>query len=113
MSNTVLGNAFKNVADAIRAKGVTGTMSPVEMPAKVASISTGTASKYGVDMDGMLGDITTTGGKKTLNKPTDTFSFQSNDIRGVVPNGLEYKFYGAPITSISLPNLRTLSDCAM
>ena len=55
MSNTILGNAFKAVADAIRARGVTGTMSPLEMPSKVASISTG--FKYGVDIDNMIGDV--------------------------------------------------------
>ena len=41
MSEPTLYNALKDIADAIRAKGVTGTMSAIEMPQKIASIQTG------------------------------------------------------------------------
>ena len=39
--NETLIDALKDIADAIRAKGVTGTMSALEMPQKIASIPTG------------------------------------------------------------------------
>lgn len=39
MSNTTLREAFSDIADAIRAKGVIGTMTPLEMPTKIGSIS--------------------------------------------------------------------------
>lgn len=36
-----LRQTFKNIADSIRAKGVEGTMTPLEMPEKIASIPSG------------------------------------------------------------------------
>ena len=56
MANTTLTQAFTNIANAIRAKGVTGTMSPLEMPAKIASIPTGNA----LTIDGITGEIDST-----------------------------------------------------
>ena len=41
MSEPTLYSALKDIADAIRAKGITGTMSALEMPQKIASIQTG------------------------------------------------------------------------
>lgn len=52
MADTTLRQAFSNIANAIRAKGVTGTMSPLQMPTKVASII---PQKYGVSIDNLLG----------------------------------------------------------
>lgn len=36
-----LRQTFKNIADAIRSKGISGTMTPLEMPTKIASIPSG------------------------------------------------------------------------
>ena len=55
--NETLIDALKDIADAIRTKGVTGTMSALEMPQKIASIPTGGGSKYGITLDGILGDV--------------------------------------------------------
>ena len=41
MSEPTLYSALKDIADAIRAKGITGSMSALEMPQKIASIQTG------------------------------------------------------------------------
>jgi len=41
MANTTLTQTFSDIADAIRAKGVTGTMTPLEMPTKIGSIAGG------------------------------------------------------------------------
>ena len=40
-TNTTLRQAVRDIADAIRAKGVSGTMSLSEMPTKVANIPSG------------------------------------------------------------------------
>ena len=110
MSNTILGNAFKAVADAIRAKGVTGTMSPLEMPAKVASIPSGGSSiKYGVDLDGMIGDVDANG---VLQTP-DPSQFSSTEIRSISDYALQYKFRKRPVTSVSLPNLTSIGNYGM
>lgn len=102
MANT-LRDTFSDIADAIRAKGVTGTMTPLEMPEKVSEISVGGGSKYGVPIDGLLGDVDQNG---QLGFPSETFSFTSNDIRTVLQYALYHKFYNnAGITSLSLPNL--------
>lgn len=60
MANTTLTQAFTNIANAIRAKGVTGTMSPLEMPAKIASIPTGNALTNALTIDGITGQIDST-----------------------------------------------------
>lgn len=47
MSNTyyaIEDSTLTNIADAIRAKGISGQMTPAEMPTKIASIPTGGAS---------------------------------------------------------------------
>ena len=38
MANETLTGVFSDIADAIRAKGVSGQMKPTEMPTKVAAI---------------------------------------------------------------------------
>lgn len=83
MSNTTLTEAFSNIADAIRAKGVTGTMTPLEMPTKIGSISGG-GSKYGLTMDNILGDVDQNG---QLQQPTGG-AFSSTEIVKIPDNGL-------------------------
>jgi hypothetical protein len=56
MANTTLTEAFSDIADAIRAKGVSGTMTPLEMPTKIGSIAGG-GSKYGISLDSIIGDV--------------------------------------------------------
>lgn len=41
MANETLTNIFSDIADAVRAKGVTGQMTPLQMPAKITSIPSG------------------------------------------------------------------------
>lgn len=77
MADTTLRQAFSNIANAIRAKGVTGTMTPLQMPTKVASIS---SSKYGVSGDSVLGDVDQNG---ELQPPSTSFQFISSDILSI------------------------------
>lgn len=41
MANETLTNIFSDIADAVRAKGVTGQMTPLQMPQKIADIPSG------------------------------------------------------------------------
>ena len=108
MADTTLRQAFSNIANAIRAKGVTGTMSPLQMPTKVASIS---SSKYGVSGDSVLGDVDQNG---VLQPPSASFQFISSDIRSIPSAGLCYKFQKNPaLTSVSLPNLTSIGSYGM
>ena len=107
MADTTLRQAFSNIANAIRAKGVTGTMTPLQMPTKVASIS---SSKYGVSVDSVLGNVDQNG---VLQAPSQQFQFVSSEIREIGGSGinasLSYKFYyNTALTSVNLPNLTTV-----
>ena len=42
-----LRNVFHDIASAIRAKGVSGTMKPIEMASKIGEIQTGGSQDYG------------------------------------------------------------------
>lgn len=77
----------------------------------MSEISGGGGSKYGVPIDGLLGDVDQNG---QLGYPTETFSFTSNDIRTVPQDALAYKFQNnSGITSLSLPNLTSVNQYGM
>ena len=42
-----LRNVFHDIAESIRAKGVSGTMKPIEMASKIGEIQTGGSQDYG------------------------------------------------------------------
>ena len=100
MASTTLISALSNIADAIRAKGVTGTMNALEMPAKVGSLVT---NKYGVVLDGWVGNINAQG---QLGGATTNFEFSSPDILSIGNWTLQNAFYGkGRLTKVSLPNV--------
>lgn len=106
MADTTLRQAFSDIANAIRAKGVTGTMTPLQMPTKVSSITQ--SSKYGVSMDGLLGNVN---GQGELQSPSTSFQFTSNDIVSIPSYRLYGKFMKATtLTSVSLPNVTTVGE---
>lgn len=112
-ANTTLRGAIKDIADAIRAKGVSGTMSLNQMPAKIASIPTGSQTKYGVDVDGMIGELDNNGVLQPVASGS-TFTFQSSDIEHIPDVVLLNKFYQNPrLVSVSLPNLTTCDENAL
>lgn len=61
MANETLTSVFSDIADAIRAKGVTGQMKPTEMSTKIENIPSGSGTKYGVSVDSILGDVNANG----------------------------------------------------
>lgn len=109
MADKTLREALTDIADAIRAKGVTGTMSALEMPTKIASIPSGGGSKYGVSGDSILGDVDANG---VLQDPSTPFTFSSNEIRKITGNSqYENLFYrNTAITAVSLPNLTEIGE---
>ena len=99
-----LRETFSDIADAIRAKGVTGTMTPLEMPTKIASIPSGGGTVYGMTVQNIIGDVDQNGALV----PTSSFSFSPNDIK-TVGNILYYKFQAnTAITQFLLPKVTTL-----
>lgn len=95
------------MADAIRAQGITGTMTPLQMPTKVSQIQT---AKYGVTIDDLFGG-TDANGKYV--PPSTSFSFQSSDIISIGEYGLRFMFMNTGITSLSMPNLTTVGRYGM
>lgn len=109
MAGETLTGVFSDIADAVRAKGVTGQMTPLQMPAKITSIPSGSGSKYGVGADAFLGDVDANG---ALQPPSSSysFSFSSSDIVSIGNNVLKEKFKGTGITQVDLPNLTTIGN---
>lgn len=54
----ILKTAFTDLANAIRRQGITGTMTPLQMPAKVSQIVT---TKDGVGIGCVFGDVDANG----------------------------------------------------
>ena len=112
MANTQLTETFQDIADAIRDKGVVGTMTPLEMPDKIASITSGGGSgetKYGVGVDGIVGKVDADG----VLAPAE-FEFSSNDIVSIADNVLENKFQrNSGLTEVNLPNLTSIGMYGM
>ncbi len=111
MSEPTLYNALKDIADAIRDKGITGTMNAWEMPDKIASIVTGGGDKYDITLDGLIGDVN---GQGVLQDPSETFTFTSSDIVEI-PDDMLDSFFAVKdnITAVSLPNLTTVGEYGM
>lgn len=65
--------AIKDIADAIRAKGVSGTMSLQEMPRKVDTMRT----KYGMTIGSWIGDVDANG---VLQPPSELSEFNAPEI---------------------------------
>ena len=85
-------------------------------PAKIGQISGGSApaTKYGVSIDNLFGDVDANG---ELQFPTAPFVFNGLGIKSICPGGLGYRFASAgggtknyPVTKILLPDLESIND---
>ena len=111
MANETLTSAFSDIADAIRAKGVTGTMTPLQMPTKIESIPSGGGTKYGVSVDSVLGEVDSNG---VLQSPNIPFSFESIDVKSISYNALNGRFTTiTSLTTVNLPNLTNVEISGM
>ena len=83
----------RRIADAYEACAHKGGTLPVtedtwHLPETIESIPN---SKYGVTLDGMLGDLDA---NSILMPPAQPYAFESEDILGVADHALKYRFYG-------------------
>ena len=124
MANETLTDVFSDIADAIRAKGVTGTMTPLQMPTKVAAIPQSAIAgdpRYVVDANGALSrkdvDITWFGDVKTINERGLQDAYRSSNVvtaefpelEHISYYGMTYTFYGASsLKSVSFPKLKSI-----
>ena len=77
-------------------------------PAKIGQISGGSApaTKYGVSIDNLLGNVD---GNGVLQSPTEPFSFVGSGIKDFGYRTMFYKFYyNDSLTSVSFPDLETI-----
>ena len=106
-----LRETFSNIADAIRAKGISGTMTPLEMPSKIANIPSGGGTTYGATVENLVGKVNDNGEYVPDATP---FDFQMSDLEYINnatgnSKALSYKFYyNQGIRSLSLPNLKSI-----
>ena len=84
MAGETLTSVFSDIADAIRAKGVTGQMMPTEMPTKITSIPSGGSGDplYEVDEQGVI--------QKTTGVNVNWF----NEATSIPNNGLKQAYEG-------------------
>lgn len=79
-------------------------------PSKIGQISGGSApaTKFGVSIDNMLGNVDENG---VLQFPTEPFSFVGSGIKDFGYHTMYYKFYyNDSLTSVSFPDLETISQ---
>ena len=84
MANETLTSVFSDIADAIRAKGVTGQMTPTEMPTKITSIPSGESGdpRFTVDEQGVI--------QKTTGVNVNWF----NEATSISKDGLKQAYQG-------------------
>lgn len=109
---TSLANTKTAIKEAIQAKGVAvADTDPFSAyPTKIGQISGGSApaTKYGVSIDNLLGDVDANG---VLQFPTELFVFDGSGIKDFGYRTMFYKFYyNDSLTSASFPDLETISQ---
>ena len=92
-----LRETFSDIADAIRAKGATGTMTPLEMSSKIENLPVGSGGdpRYEVNQQGGL-----------VNKSFVVDWF--DDLTSIPDYGLQYAYYKSGVTSVSFPNVTSV-----
>ena len=97
MANETLTDVFSDIADAIRAKGLTGQMKPTEMSTKIADIPSGGGDpRYEVDANGQL-----------VKKEFDITWF--NDLT-VLNISLGNSYSSTNVRTVNFPNLSSSVD---
>ena len=107
-----LRGTIKDIADALREKGVSETMSLLEMPEKAEEIK---SAKYGIGMGVWFGDLDQNG---CLQEPSGSYVLYSPYIKEIAGNGgnapLYYTFIGCDtLVGVELPNLETIHLAGM
>lgn len=103
MANETLTNIFSDIADAVRAKGVTGQMTPLQMPAKITSIPSGGTSgdpRYEVDQNGEL-----------VKKDFDVVWF--SNLTKIPENGLKEGYINSNVKEVNFSSLSKIDRSGM
>lgn len=109
---TAISNAQQKVANcytAISNKGGTlpATQNLANMPTAIGSIPSGGGTKYGANINCVIGDVDANG---VLQAPTGSGNLVFTGVEDISSYGLNYRFYkNTGITSVSFPDLVTLS----
>lgn len=100
---TQLTEVFNNIATAINHKGVSGQMTPEEMPSKISQIGDGPGSRYGVTMDTIF-NVDANG---KLIKPTSPSYLEFNGIKSASATSIwTSKFrYCDGVETVKFPDL--------
>lgn len=96
-----LRQTFKDIADAIREKGVSGTMKPIEMASKIESIQTGGGNVLGIELSSMVVD-----NDGVLDKPAP--APVRTTARSIGTNALRYGLTYS--TEFDAPQCQTVDD---
>ena len=106
--NKTLTEVFGDIADAIRAKGVSGTMTPAQMPTKVGTIP---ADKWGVKIEDFIGDIV----NGELQAPSGTLCTLSTSDIVSIPDNFWYNRFrdNLRIGQVLLPNLASVGSSGL
>lgn len=128
MANETLTSVFSDIADAIRAKGVTGQMKPTEMSTKVAAIPSGVSGdpRFDVNQTGHMVkkefDITWFNDLTYIENYTFERAYQSSNVTniafpelsGVAGYGMDNCFNGcSKLSSVSFPKLEKIGTFGM
>lgn len=106
-AQTKVANAYT----AVNSKGGTlpATQNLTNLPTAINSIPSGSGSstKYGANMDNILGDVNASG---VIQKPTGQADIVFTGVQDVSNMGLSYAFYGkSSVKTLTFPNLTQIS----
>lgn len=129
MANETLTDVFSDIADAIRAKGVTGQMKPTEMSTRVAAIPQSAVAgdpRFDVNQTGHMVkkefDITWFNDLTYIEDYTFERAYQGShvtniafpELSGVGPYGMDNCFNGcSKLSSVSFPKLKRIGTFGM
>ena len=104
---TTLANNKAAIKAAIEAKNpnVMPTNDMSQWSESIESIPSGGGSVYGISSITQLVGENVNG---TLTLPSETYALDMSGIKVIPDYGLQYKFYGHKISSVSFPDLETI-----
>lgn len=102
-----IANSKAAIKAAIEAKGVSDVGNVFSTYAtKISQIPSGGGSKYGMPLDGMIGDVDSNG---VLQGPSGVSTFESNEITSITGQWLANRFYkSSGLQRLILPNITSV-----
>lgn len=109
MADKTLTQAFTDIANAIRAEGVSGSMTPAEMSAAIGAF--GQSSKNCVNLGSLIGGIV----DGTIEKPTEPIylSGEISAVTDIAPDALRAAFSARNVSAIGFTSLSGIGSNGM